>query len=163
MVDLPSLRFSAATAPVRPPVVAAPPAEGAQHAGPDLVVDGVYPSNPFPFPGDPVFYRVSVRNQGDEPAGQFGVQLNGAVFGPEKRLAGLNPGQRVFIPMGNAWAPFGGALTVQAVVDPHNEVAESNEGNNYQWNTVWVQQPPVPPPYPPYPPHPAAPTVMLAE
>ena len=168
MVDLPSLRLSATSPAPRPAITPASATKAGdgetRTAGPDLVIDSIYPSNPFPMPGDAVFFQVGVRNQGDAPAGPFSVQLRGA-FSPEQRLQGLNPGQRAFLPyMGPAYAQFGGqALSVEALVDPRNEVAESNEGNNFQWSTVWVQQPPMPPPMPPYPPHPAAPTTLIAE
>ena len=155
-----------------PPTVSRPVAEApvgaststSAEAAPDLVVDWMVPSNSFPMPGSPVWYSVTVSNRGDAPAGAFDVQLRGIGGFATERVSGLEPGASTRLSMGPAWATMGGsALSSEVLVDARNEVAEKNEGNNFEWSTVMVQQPPVIP-LPPIPPHAsAAPKVLLAE
>jgi CARDB len=127
-------------------------------AAPDLSVDAFWPSNSFPMPNDAVWYDVTIGNHGTAPAGAFSVEMRGSGGFFEQRIPnGLAPGASVRLTMGPAWAAFGGSqLSEEVLVDPRNEVPDANRGNNYQWSSVMVQQPPVIP----LPPHPEAPATV---
>lgn len=166
MVDISSLCTARGAVPAPRTASASPAAQGEAAHGPDLCVDGFYATNPMPFPGQPVWFGATIRNQGDAPAGPFSVELRSPAFTPDVRVPGLQPGQSVRLSnLGPVWTSFQGPWSAEVIVDARREVPDVNPGNNYEWTTVWTQQPPMPPPLPPMPipGHPAAPATLLAE
>lgn len=147
------------------PTPPAPPAPA--KSGPDLVVDDIRPNDSFPWPGEAVYFDVTVTNKGDKAAGAFNVRLSSDDLDQTSRVKdGLQPGAKVKLrQMGPLQVGYASMYWVQATADSSGEVDETREDNNDIYTTVMPQQPPQPPPMPPNPPipHPAAPTVLLAE
>ncbi|MEM7134902.1 MAG: spondin domain-containing protein [Chloroflexota bacterium] len=67
-------------------------------------------------------YRVTIANNGSANAGTFAVELNNSV---RQFISGLNAGTSTQL-----WFAGSGMGEVSAMVDPGNEIAESNETNN---------------------------------
>lgn len=130
--------------------------------GPDLVIDGIQPSNPFPYSGDDVYFKVTVKNDGDRPAPPFSVQLStdsGGLNQQERVSKGLPAGKEVSL---NGFGPlhvgFESIDWVTATADCRNEVQETREDNNQETITLSPQNPfPPQPPHPPIPPLPPTP------
>lgn len=124
-------------------------------AGPDLVIDRFDPSEGFPRPGEWIDFTVQVRNRGSAPAGPFTVEVSGHGMAPDReRVDGLAPAQTVRLRFGPTNVGYGSLNWYDARADVGNEVAESNEGNNWQSTSVSVRDP-FPPrdpfPRPPFP------------
>lgn len=73
--------------------------------------------------GGPGQVTAQVKNNGQGPAGPFEVQINGSLTTVNGLPAGQQSAATVQFPAG----PVGG---VNVVVDPTNQIAETNETNN---------------------------------
>ena len=98
---------------------------------PDLVVDSVAVSPATPLSGQPTTVTITVRNQGNSPAGAFAVQwtpwfLAAPLSAP---VAGLGAGATTAVNLSYTY-PFSAAFDSTVVVDPANAVAELVENNN---------------------------------
>jgi hypothetical protein len=106
------------------------PAAG-QPALPDLSISpkDVSISNSSPAEGEPVFINATVHVSAGEPAGPATVELlvDNKVRGLKE--ASIDPNITVRI-ISFEWWTTGGHHNVAVVLDPANEIAESNEGNN---------------------------------
>jgi subtilase family serine protease len=87
---------------------------------------------------------IRVTNSGNAPAGPFQVQWTPFVFAqPVTRTVNtLDPGASVDVTMDFTF-PFAGTVTGTAVVDPANQVAETNEFDNTAFLQT-VVEPPLP-------------------
>ena len=156
-----------AASPYTRPLAAAPAASPTTRPeeihGPDLIVDRIVPSNSFPHANEAVWFNVVVKNQGDQPAGPFNLELTTAGVDQTVRAKqGLAAGAKIsFNQMGPLFTGFPGSMEwVRADVDMQNEVAEKREDNNYLMTSISVQIDPFPPgpgPFPPVPPGPFPP------
>jgi hypothetical protein len=141
----------------RQPASRTPAAATGQQAGsPDLVIDRFDPSNGFPNQGEWIDFSVRVRNRGSLAAGPFTVEVSGHGMAPDReRVEGLGPDQSVSLRFGPTNVGYASHNWYDARADIGNEVAEDNEGNNWQSTSVSVRDP-FPPrdpfPRPPYPP-----------
>jgi len=98
---------------------------------PDLTIEAIIPSSFEPVMGETVTLTVVIKNQGTSKAGSSRVacyvddiQLSSVAVGE------IEPGAAVSVPF--SWVAQAGAHTIRAVVDPNDEVAESEETNNEQ-------------------------------
>ncbi len=146
--------------------------QGPPQHGADLVIDSINPSDSFPFPGEAVYFDVTVHNQGDRDAPPFNVRITSDGLDQEARVKdGLKAGaSETLQQMGPLdTTPFQNIYWVDATADPENAVKETRKDNNDTYISIMPQQPPNPPtpPIPPIPiPHPrdgAAPGTLLAE
>lgn len=138
--------------PHRQPVYAGASHEPAKD-GPDLVIDRFDPSNGFPYPGDRIDLSVTVRNQGNQAAGPFNVEVSGDGMRPEwKRVPGLAAGGSSRLLFGPANVGGGFSAWYDAEVDTANEVSETREDNNWAKTSVSVRDP-----FPPRDPFPRPP------
>jgi CARDB len=132
-----SSQTAAATAP-------APSAtEHAAAAQPDLVLDSVTSSVSKPYPDEPVSFDLTVSNRGAAAAGPFDVEVRGNDDNRSARVtSGLQPGQSAHLHLGPLWARYGDSqMSVQATVDPSNEVVESSKANNSSTLALPMQYP----------------------
>lgn len=109
---------------------------------PDLVVRSVSPVPAAPKVGDPVAFRVTIRNQGTAPTATgvthgVGLQVDGVQQLWTDTFAGsLAPGASVTLLTNSGkagvptWPATAGAHVIKAVVDDVNRVDESSESNN---------------------------------
>ena len=114
---------------------------------PDLVVTELrYQPDPMVI-GQDLQVFVTVRNQGNAPAGKFGVSWLpdplAHVSACAWTVSGLAPGQsktlQCIYPKENNYRNPGEAVTV-AIVDAGREVVESNENNNERRRTLQIVQ-----------------------
>jgi len=146
----PALRAVSVDGDARPAASAAP-----QTAAPDLVIDSFEPLGDRPTQGRPLWLELRVKNVGNAAAGPFEVRLSEEAQ-DSQRLPGLAAGASRALTTGPIYYRNGEQLyTVRADVDPDNEVAESDEDNNYTILFLSGDHPPQPPiPQPPLPPLP---------
>jgi len=109
---------------------------------PDLVVRSVSPVPAAPKVGDPVSFRVTIKNQGTAPTGNgvvhgVGVQVDGVQQLWSDTFAGsLAPGASVTLVTNSGkagvptWPATTGTHTIRAFVDDVNRIDETNETNN---------------------------------
>jgi subtilase family serine protease len=96
---------------------------------PDLIIEGIAVSPELPAIGYTVAFTVTVRNQGDYPAGSY--RLAGFIDDSPLNIAwisGTNPGlttEKTF-----TWKARAGPHIFKAVVDYDNSIDESGESNN---------------------------------
>lgn len=133
----------AATATTLPPTeTVPPPTDTAEPELPDLVLDGLSINPPNPDWDGPIEVSVDVANYGNAPSGPYTVYWSGALAGVtfEPTCEWNQPS----LPPNN-----GGTLhctvdhvristTTWAMVDPEDEVEESNEDNNRREATMVV-------------------------
>ncbi len=95
---------------------------------PDLIVDRLDYSPSAPRVGDNVSFSITVRNVGNADAGAFYVRLQGASDQRQSSLSGLSAGssRTVTLSLPLSRTPE----TFTAIVDPYDQVRESDEGNN---------------------------------
>jgi subtilase family serine protease len=98
---------------------------------PDLTVEGIIPSDFEPTLGEMVTLTVIIRNQGTSKAGSTHLicYVDDAPLA-EASIGELEPGMAASIPF--SWVAQPGAHTFRAKVDPGDEIAEAEEGNNEQ-------------------------------
>lgn len=127
--------------PLPPPVVHVAPAPERQTPAPDLVVDSVVGSSSRPHVGEPVWYTLTVRNQGSAPAEAFAVGLRGERVYDDRSVPGLAPGEAVTVEnMGPVQPQHGGGpFLVQGVADPYGAIPDADRQNNDKWDSLWVQ------------------------
>ncbi len=108
---------------------------------PDLVVDSFEFDPAFPKAGERVFMDITVKNQGAGAASAFQVGLDGTGFPlREKKLDFLEP-------QGEKTVRFGpvtmkpGSYSYTATADSRHEVTESEEGNNWQYTWLNIDDP----------------------
>lgn len=120
----------------------APPPE------PDLVVVDIVWSPVYPQAGDSVTFTGTVKNQGNESAGNFTVRfvLDNATLS-DHAVGGLAPRASMNV-SSVVWNATAGNHTIKAIADVYGQVNESNEGNNERSEGFSVAQPPPPPPPP---------------
>jgi subtilase family serine protease len=133
--------------------------ESESNPWPDLVVDSFEPSPNRPRVGDSVSFDVTVRNQGQAPAGRFSVKVDGDELKAQAQEVGpLKPGEQTTLRFGPSQVTNDEIHTYQTEVDPTNQVAESDENNNSTIDFIPIEdpfrpRPPLPrPPIPPVPP-----------
>lgn len=126
--------------PARPPVARE---RAAADPGPDLIVERVEPDNAFPYAGDPVWFDVTVKNQGDRPAGANELRISAPGFLRTARVQQLAAGAEVTLRrLGPLWTQPGDSLIwIDTNVDTADEVSEKREDNNYLMSTLSVQAP----------------------
>lgn len=107
----------------------------------DLIVDRFDFNPPFPKAGDRVFLDVKVKNQGNSPATFFNVGVDGTGLPlTDQRVTLLEP-------QGEKTLRFGpvkmnpGSYSYTATADNRHEVVESDEGNNWQYTWINVEDP----------------------
>jgi subtilase family serine protease len=134
------------------------PQESESNPRPDLVVDSFEPSPNRPRVGDSVSFDVTVRNQGQPPAGRFSVKVDGDELKAQIQEVGpLKPGEQKTLRFGPSQVTNSTIHAYQTEVDPTNQVAESDENNNTTIDFISIEDPlkPRPPlPRPPIPPTP---------
>lgn len=121
-----------------------------ENGAPDLVVDKFETSPAFPRSGENVYLDVKVKNMGSAPATSFHVSVDGTSLPlAEQRVSILEP-------QGEKSMRFGpvrvrpGSYSFTARADNRQEVVESEEGNNWVYTWINVDDPtPPPPPRPP--------------
>ena len=134
-------------APTLPPAAAptSTPAPGPQPA--DLVVTGIDMPTRFDIKAGgrtSVVIRVTIANIGEQPAGAFRTKVYPTGRGGPRGsfdlpvVGSLQPGESITL---SATVNYNvaGSFTVEAVVDPNNQVAERNEGNNSAFLNVRVR------------------------
>jgi len=101
--------------------------------GRDLSIDDLTISPAYPGPGDPVTLTAQVHNNGDLVAGPVAVQFSaeGTPVVTVTVSSALTAGTSLTA-TGSWHAPMilTGSHTLSAVVDPENQIAEFDEGNN---------------------------------
>jgi subtilase family serine protease len=109
----------------------APPPHRTAAAEPlaDLVVTNIAWSPHEPAQGETITFTVTVRNQGDAPADAS--QLECFIDGASAARIEYSPiGPGITTTCTFTWPAASGEHNIRAVVDPGNEIEESNDGNN---------------------------------
>ena len=104
---------------------------------PDLLISKVELRSSILKVDKPAMVRVSVRNNGDGPAGSITVSYyrNGLLRTTEE-LGTLLPGQERSVDF--VWVPLDGRNELRFAVDPLDSVCESNETNNGAMMQKWL-------------------------
>jgi hypothetical protein len=120
-----------------------------QAEAPDLVVDRFDFSPAFPKAGDRVYLDVKVKNTGNSPASGFHVSVDGTALPlTEQKVKVLEPQSEKTLRFGPV-KMNPGSYSYTATADNRQEVVESEEGNN--WTYTWIN---VEDPFPPRDPGP---------
>lgn len=101
---------------------------------PDLVVDSIAYAPSAPTVGSTVSFTVVVRNQGNAPAGEFKVRIQGASTYHERTVSALAAGASVTLYFSMTLSTSPETFTVTA--DVLGQVTESEEGNNTRQVTI---------------------------
>jgi hypothetical protein len=141
----PATATPTATATATSTVSATPTPTATGTAAPaDLIITGVGPIMQGYTGGcvveySPTVLRICVRNQGAAPAGAFGILAGGCISPSEElRLTGLGAGSDACLETSRAIS----GVTCNVVVDPYNEVIESDETNNTWSGPIPMLTPP---------------------
>lgn len=91
-----------------------PPLGPTKSTGPIPIVDCIVPSNSFPHANEAVWFNVVVKNQGDQPAGPFNLELTTAGVDQTVRAKqGLAAGAKIsFNQMGPLFTGFPGSMEI---------------------------------------------------
>ncbi|MSP12519.1 MAG: hypothetical protein EXR62_06130 [Chloroflexi bacterium] len=137
-----------------PPLQASPRGLSRLSAGPDLVIQSIKLTPPFPAPGQPVDIEIKITNQGNANAGGFTTYLYVDPRGepqldtPDTSLTflfGLNAGLSfVWTYRNYTFDTQGCDHSIYAWVDRDNTVPEDNESNNLSSIGVCVGTTPTP-------------------
>jgi uncharacterized protein YraI len=111
---------------------------------PDLVANGMQTAPNPATQGEIVYVQVRVTNRGDAAAGSFTVQwwATHALAPCSWPVSSLAPGQSKALSCQYTYGGWNPSYDLKLVVDSENTVAESNEGNNSQSDTLNVQDAP---------------------
>ncbi|MBC7099501.1 PKD domain-containing protein [Candidatus Bipolaricaulota bacterium] len=101
---------------------------------PDLVVDSIAYAPTSPTVGSTVSFTIVVRNQGNAPAGEFKVRIQGAGPYHERTVSSLAAGTTSTLYFSLPLSTSPETFTVTA--DVLGQVAESNEENNTRQVTI---------------------------
>ena len=99
-------------------------------AQPDLVIENITYTPSSPAMGDTVSFQVTVKNQGNAPAGQFAVAFDGT----SRTVYGLAAGASTTLTFSATLTSS--SQTFTATADAAGQVSESNETNNDRQVTV---------------------------
>jgi uncharacterized protein YraI len=111
---------------------------------PDLVANGMQVAPNPATQGERVYIQVRVTNRGDAAAGSFTVQwwATHALAPCSWPVDSLAPGASKALSCQYTYGGWNPSYDLKLVVDSGNTVAESNEGNNSQSDTLNVQDAP---------------------
>lgn len=117
---------------------------GGTTALPDLVANGMQTAPNPATQGEIVYIQVRVTNRGDAAAGSFTVQwwATHALAPCSWSVDSLAPGASKVFSCQYTYVGWNPSYDIKLVVDSGSTVAESNEGNNSQSDTLNVQDAP---------------------
>ncbi|MBD3398335.1 hypothetical protein GF413_04675 [Candidatus Micrarchaeota archaeon] len=119
---------------------------GRSEGRPDLYVSEFSMNPSTPVKGEPVTVRIGVYNKGDAPSGPFLVQWRaGENYTRPARVWRINSmaarGGRILTFTYPGYPSWYSRLNTLVVVDPNDEVSESNERNNRKRQRIRVARP----------------------
>ena len=112
---------------------------------PDLTLspDDITFSNPNPVVGDEITIRAEISNTGDDDANDVIVQFfngdldsGGVQIGDDQVLSFVAAGSSEMAQVN--WVAEEGTHEIYVIIDPNNDISESNEDNNKAYNSVVV-------------------------
>ena len=114
--------------------------------GVDLVAAAMQMHPDPPVQGQPVQVQIAVENRGNQASGSFKVEWWAGSNFPNPAYSTIIPrleaGKRKVLSFRyDGYASWYGRLTTKMVVDPKNEVAESNTQNNVREKVISVRKP----------------------
>jgi len=107
---------------------------------PDLQILNTDFSPRNPTVGDGMRYEITVRNAGSAASGPFEMRLQDRNGSTQRSISGLGAGAELVLQFSRTLTATSDTVTV--TVDPNDQVAESNEGNNTAQFTVTGQPQP---------------------
>jgi hypothetical protein len=104
-----------------------------------LSPENISVSNPTPHPGETITINATVHNIGIDDASNVTVVFRdeyGTQIGPNQTIATINASGTGIVQV--TWEATSGVHTISVIVDPYDEIAESNETNNEAFTTLTI-------------------------